>query len=65
MHIRYNYYTEGCQQISFLELYLFLHSDHVLKLLVLLTACIAVDETRMQPSTTAESMKYTARGISY
>lgn len=65
MHVEYFYYTEECQQISFVKLYFFLHSDHVLKLLVLLTACIAADETRMQPSTAAESMKCTARTISY
>lgn len=49
----------------FLKLDLFLHSDHVLKLLVLLTICIAADEIRMQSNTVAESMKYTTRTISY
>lgn len=49
----------------FLKLYLFLHSDHVLKLLVLLTICIAADEIRMQSCIAVESMKYTTRDISY
>lgn len=48
----------------FLKLYLFLHSDHVLKLVVLLTICIAADEIKMQSSTVAESVKYT-RTTSY
>lgn len=49
----------------FLRLYLFLHSDLILKLLVLLTICIAADEIRMQSSTVAEGMKYARRTISY
>jgi len=49
----------------FIKLYLFLYSDHVLKFLVLLTICTAADEIRMQSSRVAESMKHTARTISY
>lgn len=55
-HTEYFYYTEDQLQEyqsaeCFLKLYLFLHSDHVLKLLVLLSVCIAADEIRMQSST--------------
>lgn len=48
-----------------LRSHLFLHSDHILELLMLCTCCVAADETRMQPSAAAVSMKHTAGTVSY